>query len=84
MRDPPANGAAWLANKRAPFNIGVEPGRVVLGRSFTRVLEARPTSVPDIDLTSMRRSRHAVRSVRRDRSERDSRAWQTKRHEPAE
>jgi 2-oxo-hept-3-ene-1,7-dioate hydratase len=32
----PANGVAWLANKIAPYKIGLEPGQVILSGSFTR------------------------------------------------
>jgi 2-oxo-hept-3-ene-1,7-dioate hydratase len=32
----PANGVAWLANKIAPFKIGLEEGQVILAGSFTR------------------------------------------------
>jgi 2-oxo-hept-3-ene-1,7-dioate hydratase len=36
----PANGVAWLANKLARHNIGLEAGQVILGGSFTRALFA--------------------------------------------
>lgn len=32
----PGNGVAWLANKLAPFDEGLEAGEIVLGGSFTR------------------------------------------------
>jgi 2-oxo-hept-3-ene-1,7-dioate hydratase len=32
----PANGVAWLANKLAPYKIGLEQGQVILAGSFTR------------------------------------------------
>lgn len=32
----PGNGAAWLANKIAPYGEALEPGEIVLGGSFTR------------------------------------------------
>lgn len=32
----PANGVAWLANKLAPFGVGLEAGQVILAGSFTR------------------------------------------------
>lgn len=34
----PANGVAWLANKLAPHEVTLEPGQVMLGGSFTRVV----------------------------------------------
>ncbi len=34
----PANGVAWLANKLAPHDITLQPGQVILGGSFTRVV----------------------------------------------
>jgi 2-oxo-hept-3-ene-1,7-dioate hydratase len=37
----PANGIAWLVNKLASFDIGLEPGQFVLSGSFTGVVEAR-------------------------------------------
>jgi 2-oxo-hept-3-ene-1,7-dioate hydratase len=36
----PANGVAWLANKLAPFGVGLEPGQVILSGSFTRPVHA--------------------------------------------
>jgi 2-oxo-hept-3-ene-1,7-dioate hydratase len=32
----PANGVVWLANKLAPYKIGLEEGHVILAGSFTR------------------------------------------------
>jgi 2-oxo-hept-3-ene-1,7-dioate hydratase len=32
----PGNGVAWLANKLAPYKIGLEEGQVILAGSFTR------------------------------------------------
>jgi 2-oxo-hept-3-ene-1,7-dioate hydratase len=32
----PGNGVAWLANKLAPFDEGLQAGEIVLGGSFTR------------------------------------------------
>ena len=32
----PANGVAWLANKLAPYDQGLDAGEIVLGGSFTR------------------------------------------------
>jgi len=37
----PANGIAWLVNKLAAFDVGLEPGQFVLSGSFTGVVEAR-------------------------------------------
>jgi 2-oxo-hept-3-ene-1,7-dioate hydratase len=37
----PANSMAWLVNKFAAFDIGLEPGQFVLSGSFTGVVEAR-------------------------------------------
>jgi 2-oxo-hept-3-ene-1,7-dioate hydratase len=37
----PARGVEWLANKIAPHGVALEPGQVVLGGSFTRVVPAR-------------------------------------------
>jgi len=31
----PANGAAWLANKLAPYGVKLVPGEIILGGSFT-------------------------------------------------
>jgi 2-oxo-hept-3-ene-1,7-dioate hydratase len=37
----PANGVAWLANKLAAYEVGLEAGEVILGGSFTRPTFAR-------------------------------------------
>jgi 2-oxo-hept-3-ene-1,7-dioate hydratase len=37
----PANGVAWLANKLAPYGVGLCAGEVILGGSFTRPVPAR-------------------------------------------
>ena len=37
----PANGVAWLANKLAAHEVGLEAGHIVLAGSFTRVIWAR-------------------------------------------
>jgi 2-oxo-hept-3-ene-1,7-dioate hydratase len=37
----PATGVAWLANKLAPYGVGLEAGQVVLSGSFTRPVDAR-------------------------------------------
>jgi len=36
----PGNGVAWLANRLAPYGVGLEPGHVVLAGSFTRPVHA--------------------------------------------
>ena len=41
----PANGIAWLANKLAPYDVTLEPGKILLGGSFTRPVFARPGDV---------------------------------------
>jgi 2-oxo-hept-3-ene-1,7-dioate hydratase len=40
--DHPANGVAWLANKLAPYEVGLEIGEVVLSGSFVSPVPARP------------------------------------------
>ncbi len=45
----PANGIAWLANKLAPFDQGLEPGELVLAGSFTRTVPARAGDVFHVD-----------------------------------
>jgi len=45
----PANGIAWLANKLAPFDQGLEPGEIVLAGSFTRTVPARAGDVFHVD-----------------------------------
>ena len=45
----PANGIAWLANKLAPFDQGLEPGEIVLSGSFTRTVAARAGDVFHVD-----------------------------------
>jgi 2-oxo-hept-3-ene-1,7-dioate hydratase len=37
----PANGVAWLANKLAPYGVGLEAGLIILAGSFTRPVQAR-------------------------------------------
>jgi 2-oxo-hept-3-ene-1,7-dioate hydratase len=32
----PANGVAWLANKLAPYKVGLDEGQIILAGSFTR------------------------------------------------
>ena len=36
----PGNGVAWLANRLAPYGVGLEAGQVVLSGSFTRPVHA--------------------------------------------
>ena len=38
----PAKGVAWLANKLAAYDVGLEAGQIILGGSFTRPVAARP------------------------------------------
>jgi len=45
----PANGVAWLANKLAPYGVGLEAGEVILGGSFTRPTPARKGDTFHID-----------------------------------
>ncbi len=41
----PANGVAWLANKLAPYDVGLEEGLVILAGSFTRPVFANSGDV---------------------------------------
>ena len=45
----PANGVAWLANKLATHDVGLEAGELVLAGSFTRPVQARAGDVFDVD-----------------------------------
>jgi 2-oxo-hept-3-ene-1,7-dioate hydratase len=45
----PANGVAWLANKLSRFDIGLKPGHLVLGGSFTGMVEARAGDTFNLD-----------------------------------
>ncbi|WP_458732882.1 2-oxo-hept-4-ene-1,7-dioate hydratase [Sphingobium xenophagum] len=45
----PAQGIAWLANKLAPHDIGLEAGQTVMGGSFTRVVDARRGDIFNVD-----------------------------------
>jgi 2-oxo-hept-3-ene-1,7-dioate hydratase len=45
----PAKGVAWLANKLAPYDVGLEAGQVILGGSFTRPVAARPGDTFHVD-----------------------------------
>ena len=48
----PANGIAWLANKLAPYGVGLEPGQVILSGSFIRPVEARKGDTFHADYSS--------------------------------
>jgi 2-oxo-hept-3-ene-1,7-dioate hydratase len=41
----PANGVAWLANRLAPYGVGLEPSQVILAGSFTRPIHAEDGDV---------------------------------------
>jgi 2-oxo-hept-3-ene-1,7-dioate hydratase len=45
----PATGVAWLANKIAPYDEGLEAGQVVLAGSFTRPVAARAGDAFHVD-----------------------------------
>jgi 2-oxo-hept-3-ene-1,7-dioate hydratase len=45
----PANGVAWLANRLARYDIGLEAGEVVLGGSFTRPTFAKQDDTFHVD-----------------------------------
>ena len=45
----PAKGVAWLANKLAAHDVGLEAGQVILGGSFTRPVAARPGDTFHVD-----------------------------------
>ena len=45
----PANGIAWLANKLALFDEGLEAGQIVLAGSFTRTVPARAGDTFHVD-----------------------------------
>lgn len=45
----PAKGVAWLANKLAPYDVGLEAGQIILGGSFTRPVAARPGDTFHVD-----------------------------------
>ncbi|MDR2308606.1 MAG: 2-oxo-hepta-3-ene-1,7-dioic acid hydratase [Paucimonas sp.] len=45
----PAKGVAWLANKLAAYDVGLEAGQVILGGSFTRPVAARPGDTFHVD-----------------------------------
>ncbi|MCU5781477.1 2-oxo-hepta-3-ene-1,7-dioic acid hydratase [Alcanivorax balearicus MACL04] len=45
----PAKGVAWLANRLAPYGIGLEPGQLILGGSFTRPVAVRPGDTFHVD-----------------------------------
>lgn len=41
----PANGIAWLANKLAAYDVGLDAGQIVLAGSFTRPVDANDGTV---------------------------------------
>lgn len=41
----PAAGVAWLANKLAPYEVGLEAGQIILSGSFTRPVDAMSGTV---------------------------------------
>ncbi|AZE17776.1 2-oxo-hepta-3-ene-1,7-dioic acid hydratase [Pseudomonas chlororaphis subsp. aureofaciens] len=45
----PAKGVAWLANKLAGYDVGLEAGQIILGGSFTRPVAARPGDTFHVD-----------------------------------
>ncbi|MDH1659294.1 2-oxo-hepta-3-ene-1,7-dioic acid hydratase [Pseudomonas mosselii] len=45
----PAKGVAWLANKLAPYDVGLEAGQIILGGSFTRPVAVRPGDTFHVD-----------------------------------
>ncbi|CAI8900036.1 2-oxo-hept-4-ene-1,7-dioate hydratase [Pseudomonas chlororaphis] len=45
----PAKGVAWLANKLAAYDVGLEAGQIILGGSFTRPVAARPGDTFHVD-----------------------------------
>ncbi|MCK9801359.1 2-oxo-hepta-3-ene-1,7-dioic acid hydratase [Pseudomonas sp. MAFF 302030] len=45
----PAKGVAWLANKLAAYDVGLEAGQIILGGSFTRPVAANPGDVFHVD-----------------------------------
>ena len=49
----PANGVAWLANKLAAHDVGLEAGEVILGGSFTSPVDARRGDTFHIDYGSL-------------------------------
>ncbi len=45
----PAKGVAWLANRLAPYGVGLEAGQLILGGSFTRPVAVRPGDTFHVD-----------------------------------
>ena len=45
----PAKGVAWLANRLAPYDVGLEAGQLILGGSFTRPVAVRPGDTFHVD-----------------------------------
>jgi 2-oxo-hept-3-ene-1,7-dioate hydratase len=48
----PANGIAWLANRLAPYGVGLERGQVILSGSFIRPVDARKGDTFHADYSS--------------------------------
>lgn len=49
----PAKGVAWLANRLAPYDVGLEAGQLILGGSFTRPVAVRPGDTFHVDYGEM-------------------------------
>ncbi|MBF1800918.1 2-oxo-hept-4-ene-1,7-dioate hydratase [Alloalcanivorax profundimaris] len=49
----PAKGVAWLANRLAPYDVGLEAGQLILGGSFTRPVAVRPGDTFHVDYDDM-------------------------------
>jgi len=49
----PAMGIAWLANKLAPFDTGLETGHILLSGSFTRPVWAEPGDALHADFAAL-------------------------------
>lgn len=49
----PAHGIAWLANKLSHFDVGLEPGQVVLAGSFTRPVSANAGDTFHVDYNTL-------------------------------
>lgn len=45
----PAKGVAWLANRLAAYDVGLEAGQLILGGSFTRPVAVRPGDTFHVD-----------------------------------
>jgi 2-oxo-hept-3-ene-1,7-dioate hydratase len=49
----PAHGIAWLASKLSHFDVGLEPGQVVLAGSFTRPVSANAGDTFHVDYNTL-------------------------------